>query len=75
MEREYGIGRVPADVDQGEEQLAEVEATRIEARHMRVPDYPAGRKLTCGHVIYYRSHAMSASLGTVCPDCYDRYSD
>jgi len=28
----------------------------------------------CGHTVS-RSHVMSASLGTSCPDCYDRMSN
>lgn len=39
------------------------------------PDYPNGRKLDCGHVVYWKSEVMSASRGTSCPDCYDRMSD
>lgn len=38
-------------------------------------DYPQGRKLDCGHTVYHQSEVMSASLGTSCPDCYDRMSD
>lgn len=38
-------------------------------------DWPDGRKLSCGHVIYYKSQVMSASLGSSCSECYDRMSD
>jgi hypothetical protein len=38
-------------------------------------DYPQGRKLACGCIVYSKSQVMSASLGTSCPDCYDRMSD
>lgn len=38
-------------------------------------DYPAGKTLDCGHKVFYRSHEISASRGTVCSECYDRYSD
>lgn len=39
------------------------------------PDYPQGRKLSCGHTVYYQSEVMTASVGSSCPDCYDRMSD
>lgn len=38
-------------------------------------DYPDGRRLDCGHVVYNKHEVMAASLGTSCPDCYDRMSD
>lgn len=38
-------------------------------------DYPAGRRLDCGHTVYYSAHVMSASLGSSCPECYDRMSN
>lgn len=38
-------------------------------------DWPEGRKLSCGHVVYYSSQVMSASRGSSCADCYDRMSD
>ena len=39
------------------------------------PDYPTGRRLSCGHTVHYRHEVMSASLGTSCADCYDRMSN
>jgi hypothetical protein len=41
----------------------------------RNPDYPNGRKLDCGHIVYEAVEVTSASLGSSCPDCYDRMSD
>lgn len=32
-------------------------------RQPRQPDYPNGRKLDCGHVVYWANEGMSASLG------------
>lgn len=39
------------------------------------PDYPAGKRLDCGHTAYYQIHVMSASRGTSCEECYDRMSE
>lgn len=39
------------------------------------PDYPDGRLLDCGHVVYWANNVMSASNGSSCLDCYDRMSD
>lgn len=41
----------------------------------RQPDYPGGRMLDCGCVVYYKWEVMSASLGSACSECYDRLSD
>jgi hypothetical protein len=38
-------------------------------------DFPNGKKLNCGHTIYYKAHEMGASLGSSCSDCYDKMSD
>lgn len=70
-EREWGIGeagRTPASTP-----LDDYEATRLQGRPK--PDYPQGRKLACGHTVYYKCEVMSASMGTSCPNCYDRMSD
>jgi hypothetical protein len=72
---EYGIGRVPRDVDTIVEKLAEIEAVELMRKHTPQPDYPNGRRLDCGCVVYYRSHVMNASIGTACADCYDEMSD
>lgn len=67
----FGIGeagQAPATTP-----LDELEAAKLQ--RLPQPDYPNGRKLSCGCVVYYRSHVMSASLGSACPDCYDRMSD
>jgi hypothetical protein len=66
----FGIGeagKVPASTPEDE-----LEAARLAGR--RSPDYPNGRKLSCGHTVYWKSDVMSASLGSSCPDCYDRMS-
>lgn len=42
------------------------------ARKAPAPAYPQGRKLDCGCTVYQASEVMSASLGTACPQCYDR---
>jgi len=52
--------------------------TDIENKKLQTPkihDYPEGRTLDCGHTVYDRVMVMHASLGTSCPDCYDRMSD
>ena len=54
--------------------LVEMEAT-AEQPEQRDPDYPDGKKLDCGHIIYYSVDVMMASFGTSCADCYDRMSD
>lgn len=38
-------------------------------------NYPNGRVLDCGCVVYYSSHVMSSSRGSSCIDCYDRMSE
>ena len=38
-------------------------------------DYPNGRELDCGHVVYNAVEVMTASLGASCSECYDRMSD
>jgi len=50
---------------------------RSEKKPVQAParDYPEGRKLACGHTVYYSADVMSASLGICCADCYDRMSD
>jgi hypothetical protein len=53
--------------------MDELEAERLQPR--KAPDYPNGRKLSCGCTVYYKIDVMHASLGTSCPDCYDRMSD
>jgi hypothetical protein len=45
-----------------------------EPRQPRPVDYPDGRRLDCGCLVYDRAEIMSASLGSSCPDCYDRMS-
>jgi hypothetical protein len=43
-------------------------------RAARTPDYPNGRTLDCGCVVYWANEVMSASNGTSCARCYDRMS-
>jgi len=57
-----------ADVARVEALLAEAKAKR-EAKLAQVEMV----KCSCGHTVP-RSQVMSASLGTSCPDCYDRMS-
>lgn len=67
----FGIGeagKVPASTTQDE-----FEAVRLQPHHS--PDYPNGRKLSCGCTVYYKTDVMSASMGTSCLDCYDNMSD
>ena len=45
------------------------------APRVRLDDYPEGRKLACGCVVYSQHEVMSASLGSSCGQCYDRMSD
>lgn len=61
---EYGIGRVPADVDPIAESLAILDAAE------RTPQSRDLVTADCGHTIP-RAQLMHASIGTACPDCYD----
>jgi hypothetical protein len=45
----------------------------LEAEHLQ-PSPKATVKCSCGHTVP-RTWVMNASLGTACPDCYDRMSD
>ena len=44
-------------------------------RPVRQPDYPNGRKLSCGCTVYNAVEVMNASMGSSCANCYDRMSD
>lgn len=58
-----------------ERRLSTARAERIASRPIPVtPDYPNGRKLSCGHIVYSQVEIMNASLGSSCLDCYDRMS-
>jgi hypothetical protein len=70
---EYGIGGL-RDVPESTPQ-DDMDAARIVRRQAGPVDYPQGRKLACGHIVYRKAEVMSASLGSSCPDCYDRMSD
>ena len=67
----FGIGEAGSVPETSPE--AEVEAQQLQPR--RVADYPEGRKLACGHTVYYKTDIMSANLGSSCFNCYDRMSD
>lgn len=73
---EYGIGRVPADVDPVSETLAQIEAVETMAR-MRPRQRPGDEVIECPNcgMPTRRSLLMSASLGTACPMCYDDLSE
>lgn len=64
------LGRTPASTP-----MDNLEAATLMAKHLPQRDYPNGRRLDCGCVVYYRSHVMNASIGTACADCYDEMSD
>ncbi len=53
--------------------LDELEAQRLQPR--RTPDFPNGKKLSCGCTVYYKIDIMSASMGTSCLDHYDDMSN
>jgi hypothetical protein len=40
-------------------------------RNSEKRDYPAGKKLGCGCIIYYKNHELTA-IGSTCTDCYDK---
>ena len=65
MEREYGIGRIPRDVDPVTETLAELEAAEMDTKRAR----PARRCQMCG-----RPADMAACLGPACADHFDDLS-
>lgn len=67
MEREYGIGRVPADVDQTEELLATIEILRRQPTQRVTNETP--RCEMCGAPC--QCLMWSNMNGRVCPDCYD----
>jgi hypothetical protein len=59
------VGNVPASTP-----LDDLEAERLQP----APKVKRMVKCACGHTVP-ASLVMSASLGTSCPDCYDRMSD
>ena len=70
--REYGIGRVPADVDRSDELMAEIEAAEIVASY--APRQPRGYR-RCSYRGCTQHADMNASLGPACPEHYDALSD
>jgi hypothetical protein len=70
MEREYGIGRIPADVDPAEEALAELDAERLQP----TPRPPINRKFmrckSCGQTGYTGGYPFSTNPSSGnCDDC------
>lgn len=57
------------DGEVADRRSAERRAAQTAAR-----DYPQGRKLDCGCVVYNKINVMSASMGSSCSNCYDRMS-
>ena len=73
-EREYGIGRVPADVDPTDEALAEIEAAEIVAS-FAPPPLRVRRSARRGcRICGATANLMNASLGLACPEHYDELS-
>ncbi len=74
--REYGIGRVPADVNPVDEAMAEIEAAEIVARQTAVTrPQPSGyRPSRCSYRGCTAPATMSASLGPSCDEHYDDLS-
>jgi hypothetical protein len=60
------------DVDRVAVMVAEWQARRAAKRASDPMQQPV--RCACGHTVP-RAQVMSASLGTSCPDCYDRMSD
>ena len=70
MEREYGIGRIPHDVDPAEEMLAEIEAEQLQP----APAPPRDRRyracIVCGQGGYEGAYPFSTAPSTgCCDDC------
>lgn len=57
-----------------DEDVDRVVALMREAQARRAAKRPETVRCDCGHTVA-RNMVMSASLGTSCPDCYDRMSD
>lgn len=56
--------------------LKAIEAERkARPKKVRQLDYPDGRELDCGCIVFWQNEVMRASLGSSCADCYDRMSD
>jgi hypothetical protein len=72
--QEFGIGRVPADVDPTTEALAQIEAAEIASRQ-QAPTSQAQRRVSrCSYRGCTQPGTMMASLGPACPDHYDDMS-
>ena len=68
--QEFGIGGINRDADQGAETEALIESVS-RAAEIDTTDW---RMCDCGHRCPSEL-VMSASMGTSCPDCYDRMSN
>lgn len=66
---EFGIGRVPRDVDTTKEIIAEAEAADIVRPMLRHDDRPLRPCARCGQLSRYLM--TSCGPGEVCADCYD----
>lgn len=44
-------------------------------RKVQQPDYPNGRRLSCGCTVYNAVEVMNASMGSSCANCYDQMSN
>jgi len=65
----YGIGRIPADIDQSSEDMAAF----IAAEEMRMASIRKRRRAAkvCSRCGCMARELMSSSSGSVCPECYD----
>lgn len=68
---EYGIGRIPRDVDQAQETLAELEAERIQPTPKRKPGREYLRCRRCGETGYAGAYPFSTmpASARLCDDC------
>lgn len=69
----FGIGEL-GQVPEGTTESLLV-ALSAQPKPQRKPDFPNGKRLSCGHTVYHWSEVMNASRGTSCPSCFDRMSD
>ena len=78
MEREFGIGRLPADRDPVAETLANVEAAEIMARHTVPLDHGDRESVhcrRCGETGYWGEYPFSTyghlvrGTSAICDDC------
>ena len=70
VEKTSGLGIGEAGQVSASTPEDELEAARLQPCN----EYARGRKLACGCTAWH-GRVMNASMGTSCPDCYDRMSD